>query len=460
MKQLHLKHKISRPYMCLIIALQLFVIIVFNLLVSTYSYNQAEIQLQKAANNLKRNIDLARDEQPDSTQNLPIHVLLRVMGQPENTQVFIVEDGYLLETPKPGESNLTENVINKAIELTKNASENEIVSFTIQSEYYHAMWLDIEVLPENQSVIYISAGHFADGFVVMVNIILVGISLFVIIISLIISHKISKDIAQPIQEISKTVKKMKTDKLSNLKETQSSLELTELATEINEMNYRIYNYDKQQKMFLHNVSHELKTPLTVIQGFAEGMQQGVFSDSKKTTSILISETERITKILDNILALARIENFDSHYPVEDIDICKYLISNLEFLNGFATKQNKIITANIPDEELVVNANKELLNQSVNNLITNALRHASSVVTLSVLSHENHVIIKVKDDGTGINEKDLPHIFERFYKGKNGNNGLGLSIAKAAAESINAHIKVYNDSGAVFEIYLPFSNIVL
>ncbi len=454
MKKLHLKHKISRPYMCLIIALQVFVIIVFNLLVSTYSYNQAEIQLQKAATNLKKNIDFTRAEQPTSVQDFPPHILIRIIGQYENTQVIIVENGTLLEASRTGENNLSENAINKAIELTKDASESEIVSFTIQSEYYHAMWLDIETLPETQTAIYISAGHFADGFVEMVNIILISISLFIIVISLIISHKISKDIAQPIQEISNTVKKMKTDELSNLNENQNSIELTELATEINEMNYRIYNYDKQQKAFLQNVSHELRTPLTSIQGFAEGMQQGVFNDNNKTAGVIISEAERITKVLDNILALARIENFDKQYNFTNIDVCEYFNNNIETLNGLATKQNKVIIANIPDETLMLSTSKELLDQCAKNLITNALRHANSIVTLSVLYHEGHIIIKVKDDGNGISEKDLPHIFERFYKGKNGNIGLGLSIAKAAADSINAQIKAYNDGGAVFEIHLP------
>ncbi len=454
MKKLHLKQKISRPYMCLIILLQLFVILVFNLLVSTYSYNQAEIQLQKAANNLQENIDFTQVEQPNPSQHLPPHVLLRVIGQYENTQVIIVENGAPLDMPKNGEANLSEDAINRAIELTQNVNENEIVSFTIQGEYYHAMWLDIEILTEEQTAIYISAGHFADGFVEMVNIILVGISLFVIIISLIISHKISKDIAQPIQEISGTVKNMKTDELSNLNENQSSLELTELATAINEMNYRIYSYDKQQKMFLHNVSHELKTPLTIIQGYAEGMQQGVFTDNEKNSSVLLCEAERITVILDSILALARIENFDKQYPFTDIYICEHLHNSLKNLNGLALKQNKVINTNIPDEKLVINASKELLDQCVNNLIANAIRHANSIVTLSVKSHEKNIIIKVKDDGNGIDEKDLPHIFERFYKGKNGNIGLGLSIAKAAADSINAKIKAYNENGAVFEIYLP------
>ncbi len=346
MKLLTLKQKITRPYVALIIVLQLFVLIVFNVLVNFYSYSQAEEDLSKAAERLKHDITYANGSQ-NNDNRIPPHMLLPVLEKGENMQIIIAENGQYTDISRGAEDKLPDSIVQKAGELTSKAQEKEIVSFNEGAEYYHAMWVEIEELPDGQTAIYISQGYFADGFVEMVNIFMVAILLLSVIIFVAVSQKLAKDIAMPIQQISKTVKKMKSVEIINVDEKQNSIELKELAIEINEMNERIYKHDKKQKALLQNVSHELRTPLTSIQGYAEGVIQNVFEDKSKAVNIILQETKRITAIVDSILSLARIENFEGKYIKTKVNLCNFINDCVVAVSGIAHKSNKEILLNLP-----------------------------------------------------------------------------------------------------------------
>ncbi len=448
---LSLKQKMTRPYVVLIIALQLSVLIIFNVLVNIYAYNQAEENLSQAAKRLKQDITYAHGAQ-NHDDRMPPYILLPVLEQGENMQIIIAEDGQYNDIARGGEDKLPDNIVQKAGELTSTALEEEIVSFNMGGEYYHAMWVDIDELPEGQTAIYISQGYFAEGFVEMVNIFMVLILLISVIVFVAVSQKLAKDLAMPIQEISKTVKKMKSVEILNVNEEQKSTELKELAIEINEMNERIYNYDKKQKAFLQNVSHELRTPLTSIQGYTEGVLQNIFEDKDKAMNVILQETKRITYIVDSILSLARMENFEGKYIKGKINIGEFVESCVIAVNGMAQKENKKITVELPQQDLFGNINEELLRQSIMNLLSNAVRHAEENITVSIKEDDNHVNIAIIDDGDGISEADLPHIFERFYKGEKGNCGLGLPIVKASVDMMKGNLVARNnETGAEFLI---------
>ncbi len=453
MKMLSLKQKITRPYVGLIIVLQLFVLIIFNLLVGLYAYGQAEENLSKVAKRLKQDISYANE--PDNFDGkAPPHMLLGVFEQGENTQIIIKEDGQYTDFKRGGEESMPQSIMQKAGELTSNAKEEEIVSFNEGGEYYHAMWIDIEELPEGQTAIYISQGYFAEGFVEMVNVFMVLILLLSVIVFIAVSQKLAKDIAMPIQEISKTVKQMKSVEILNVNEAQNSFELKELAIEINEMNERIYNYDKKQKAFLQNVSHELRTPLTSIQGYAEGVMQNVFEDKDKAMSVILQETKRITYIVDNILSLARLENFEGKYKQGKVNLNEFVQNCVLAVDGLAQKNGKEINFVLPKQNVFVNANEELLRQSIFNILSNAVRHTEKKIDVRIKEDNKNVNILISDDGKGISETDLPHIFERFYKGENGNCGLGLPIAKASVEMMKGELTAKNTKqGAEFIISL-------
>ncbi len=155
MKMPSLKQKIIRPYVVLIIAVQLFVLAVFNILVSRYSYNQAEENLSRSAIRLEQDAVIANGDDA-ANDNIPPIMLLNMLRQGDNTRVIISENGEFTDYPRPGEKSLPENVVQHASEMTDKAADREIVSFYQGGEYYHAMKMDISILSEGQTAIYIS----------------------------------------------------------------------------------------------------------------------------------------------------------------------------------------------------------------------------------------------------------------------------------------------------------------
>ena len=193
---------------------------------------------------------------------------------------------------------------------------------------------------------------------------------------------------------------------------------------MNDMSKRLTDLDKAQKLFLQNASHEIRTPLMSIQGYAEGISKGIFSDTTKTADIICEESKRLNQLVDELLTLSRIENNtdESEFYVLNLsDVMKEVVQKIE---GYALREQKKINVMLPPDVIMIKANDALLSQAMINIISN---------------------------GDGIPVQDLPHIFDRFYKGKNGNFGLGLAIVKSAILSLKGSIRAYNENGAVFEI---------
>ena len=204
----------------------------------------------------------------------------------------------------------------------------------------------------------------------------------------------------------------------------SSIELHELTQSMNDMSKRLTDLDKAQKLFLQNASHEIRTPLMSIQGYTEGISKGIFSDTTKTADIICEESKRLNQLVDELLTLSRIENNtdESEFYVLNLsDVMKEVVQKIE---GYALREQKKINVMLPPDVIMIKANDALLSQAMINIISN---------------------------GDGIPVQDLPHIFDRFYKGKNGNFGLGLAIVKSAILSLKGSIRAYNENGAVFEI---------
>jgi len=138
-------------------------------------------------------------------------------------------------------------------------------------------------------------------------------------------------------------------------------------------------------------------------------------------------------------------------------MCELLPELVQRLGGIEVTQKKTITLSLPQEQAIVTADEELLSCAVMNIVSNCMRYAKTKIEVSLFLREKHAVIRVQDDGPGISEEDLPHLFERFYKGKGGNFGLGLAIAKSAVQSASGKIEARNgETGAIFEIALPCS----
>jgi len=191
-----------------------------------------------------------------------------------------------------------------------------------------------------------------------------------------------------------------------------------------------------------------------IQGYAEGITNKIFTDTQKTAGIIADESKRLNELVEELLTLSRIENGKYIDKFEVIDINNSSKDYIQRAEGYALMLHKQIILNTNYEPILLYGDDDLLFRAIYNILTNAIKYAQKTVTVSLFKNQTNAYIRIQDDGSGILESDLPHIFDRFYKGKNGNFGLGLAIAKASVELMKGYIRVSYHDGTEFEIVLP------
>ena len=211
---------------------------------------------------------------------------------------------------------------------------------------------------------------------------------------------------------------------------------------------------ERQQTFFQNASHELKTPLMAIQGYAEGIQAGVM-DTGSAAEVILAESDRMTGLVEELLDISKIDMGRQPLTLSETDIRELLYDSIRAVEPAAAASGITIAPDFPEEPVMVKCDDTQMRRAVTNILTNGLRYAHSQLCLTCRPDKRNVIIRIQDDGDGIAEGDLPHIFERFYMGKSGKSGIGLALTKEIIHLHKGTIRAYNgDSGAVFEITLP------
>ena len=210
-----------------------------------------------------------------------------------------------------------------------------------------------------------------------------------------------------------------------------------------------------------NVSHELRNPLMSISGYAQGIEHGIFKEPETAAHTILEESGRLTELVTSLLTLSRIESRDNGTDIslQPVPLDEVLEDCLDRVSGLAVKKGIQVQIAPYEEEEAVLGDGELICKVLENFLTNALRYAISEVTIRIRPEKKLTAISVEDDGNGIASKDLPHLFERCYKGNGGNFGIGLAIATSAAERMKGSVKGENrpEGGAVFTLTLQKSS---
>lgn len=213
---------------------------------------------------------------------------------------------------------------------------------------------------------------------------------------------------------------------------------------------------ERKQTFFQNASHELKTPLMAIQGYAEGIQAGV-TDTGSAAEVILEESDRMTELVDELLDISKIDMGRQQLTLSEMDIRELLYDSIRAVEPTAAAGGIAIVLDFPETPVIVNCDDTRLRRAITNILSNGIRYARSELRLSCRTDKRHVTIRIQDDGDGIAEEDLPHIFDRFYMGKSGKSGIGLALTKEIIHLHKGTIRAYNgDSGAVFEISIPVS----
>ena len=213
---------------------------------------------------------------------------------------------------------------------------------------------------------------------------------------------------------------------------------------------------ERQQTFFQNASHELKTPLMAIQGYAEGIQAGVM-DTASAAEVILKESDRMTELVDELLDISKIDMGRQPLTLSEMDVRELLYDSIRAVEPTAAASGITITPDFPETPVMVSCDDTRLRRAVANILSNGVRYARSELRLTCRTEKRHVTIRIQDDGDGIATEDLPHIFDRFYMGKSGKSGIGLALTKEIIHLHKGTIRAYNgDSGAVFEISIPVS----
>ena len=223
---------------------------------------------------------------------------------------------------------------------------------------------------------------------------------------------------------------------------------------------------KMRQDFTANVSHELKTPLASISGYAELIETGMAKeeDIQHFASEIHKSSIRLLALINDILELSQLDVMDHEMATQRISLDEEAVSCVNMLQMNAEKHSIEIMTDVIEEGCMITANQEMIQEVVYNLCDNAIRYnkPEGHVWVSVFRKEDKVILQVKDDGIGIPEKDRERIFERFYRvdkarsKKTGGTGLGLAIVKHIAEQHNAEIRIESEIDKGTTISLIFN----
>lgn len=288
----------------------------------------------------------------------------------------------------------------------------------------------------------------ASMFVLIISSVLMLLMFFVILL-------IVRSITIPLHTLCREASAIGSGNFTEIEPSFSLKELEWLRLAMNQMSAQLLRSDKIQQNFFQNVSHELRNPLMSISGYAQGIEQGRFSSPEDAAHTILTESIRLTTLVNSLLTLSRLESETAPTKLEPLLVIDPIEACLDRINGLALK-NGISLSLLPfDEETCVYGENELICTILENLLTNAIRYAKTNITISVTSTKNDICISVADNGDGIAENDLPHLFERCYKGKGGIFGIGLAIAQSAAQKMGATLTASNapSEGAVFILRL-------
>ncbi len=316
-----------------------------------------------------------------------------------------------------------------------------------------------------------------------------GVSLFIaggvtLLVSLLVALLLARSIAGPIVRLTRGTEAIARGQYDHRVQAGGADEINRLAKSFNTMAEQVQNSRQMEKDFVANVSHELKTPLTSIQGFAQAILDGAVTDmigARRAAQTIFDETGRMTRLVGDLLTLARFESGQIPLARESVDLARLVPIWVERFRPRASALGEsIVTVLDPVPSITGDAGR--LEQVITNLIDNALKYnqpGGSVTVTAKNSMESKsknvvplrrrageaapaqwVTIAVSDTGAGIPKEDLPRLFERFYRGDKarvgGGTGLGLSIANEIIRAHGGRIEVQSvqGQGSTFTVFLP------
>lgn len=291
--------------------------------------------------------------------------------------------------------------------------------------------------------------------------------LWVLLAALIAVYFITERITSPLKEISAAAKQFAKGKFDVRVPVRGSDEIARLAAAMNNMAESLDNYDTMRNNFMSSVSHDLRSPMTSISGFVDGILDGVIPPEKHEYYLRIVSTEvkRLSRLVASLLDLSRIQSGDRKFTMSPFDVCEMCREIVISIEQKINDKHLEVQFDCSDDTLEVVADRDAIYQVVYNLCDNAMKFAvdGGIFRIGVKKIKNKkALVTVYNEGQGIAPADLPYVFERFYKSDKSRGlnksgvGLGLFISKTIIEAHGETIWVESEYGkdCCFSLTLP------
>ena len=326
--------------------------------------------------------------------------------------------------------------------------------YSTDSVYVYGTYIDYYGTDDN-SILYVSTTLDAVGSAVsIIRIQLVWVTGLSLIAGFVLSWFIAKSFGKPVAQLSMKANKLGDTDYPNDFKKGFCIELDDLSDKLDKTSDKLIESRNFQMELLANVSHDLRTPLTMIKGYAEIIRDTSWDDEEQCSediAVIVRETDRLSELVNEILEYSELKVGDSTDNFERVDLSALMNKVCESFEDLYKHKEETIEKQI-EENIFVFGNISRLERAVYNLIDNAFRHTdeSRRVTVKLRSTDNKAKIEVIDYGSGIPEQEIEHIWERYYtfrqrKGR-GVSGLGLAIVKQTVDIHNGICSVESSEG--------------
>jgi heavy metal sensor kinase len=380
-----------------------------------------------------------------------------------NEMIYIYSDdasllrfyGYLVKIPD------IQGKIQKA-----NSGESFFFNLTTDFNWNTRFYISNAKLNENSNVVVI-IGRFTneiENVLARLKMILISTGILVMILAGIGGFFYADSSLKPVEKIINTAKNIEENNLNERIKVNSQDELGRLVSTLNQMISRLEKAFEQQKQFTADVSHDLRTPLSIIQAESSLSlkKDRSIEEYKKSLELILEETSYMSEIIDKLLFLARSDNKTQFYNFTKTNLKSLLEEVIKKVSPLY--HNKGLTLQVAKlEELNIRADKDKLKEALINILDNSLKYTDEgKVTISSVKIGNFAKISIEDTGRGIPKGDLHRIFDRFYRGDKArtssekSTGLGLAIVKEIVNAHDGRIEVESEvgKGTVFSLFLP------
>lgn len=283
--------------------------------------------------------------------------------------------------------------------------------------------------------------------------------------AIIVSVSMSMRLSRPIGRLARASRRIASGRYAERVAVTSNDEIGELAESFNTMAASLEATERRRLQLVGDVAHELRTPLATLDGYLEGLEDGVIKPAEPTWKLLRGETARLSRLVNDLQELWRAEARQLPLSLNVVNVEDELKAATGRIATQAQEYGIEIRTDVGPVGLTVRADPERLGQILDNYLSNAIRYSpqGSVVALSAESQRDEVRIGVSDQGPGLTEEQLERVFERFYRVDPsrsralGGSGIGLAIARALAEAMGGRVEAVSDGpglGATFRVVLP------